>query len=356
MTKQITKIVMILFLSILIIGCEAGKQVELDVEVNVTLDGKPAPQAKVLLDNVEVGATDSSGEFSKRIRRQPGAEVFVAVQKEATGYDIEPWKGSFVVKLPKERIAERYPFKVALTGTKFFTLYVTENDEPLEGASVRIQDKVNVKTDEGGEYAHTYQVLPKKGLKISVSKKGYKTWRKRVKVEPGERVEVSLYRKKEVAEAPGKEAPAAEAPVAKAPTAKEPAAAQPVAKAPKAKAPAAKVKPKKGKAIRATVSVTALTEAYGVSKGVPDVVVHIDDKEAGKTNAKGVYTYAYKGKPGKQAQLKLTAPGYIPHEWHRSVDLAGTQFIKRFFYPAKPESIKVGVYGYVNNTPEEDLS
>jgi tetratricopeptide (TPR) repeat protein len=38
------------------------------------------------------------------------------------------------------------------------------------------------------------------------------------------------------------------------------------------------------------------------------------------------------------------------------VDLEGTQFIKRFFYPARPEPIKVGVYGYVNNTPEEDLS
>jgi hypothetical protein len=189
----------ILFLSVLIFGCEARKQVELDVEVNVTLDGKPAPKAKVLLDSVEVGATDSDGEFSKRIRRQPGAEVFVAVQREATGYDIEPWKGSFVVKLPKERVVERYPFKVALKATKFFTLYVTENGEPLEGASVRIQGKENVETDEGGEYVHTYQVLPKKGLKISVNKKGYKTWRKRVRVEPGERVEVSLLRKQEVA-------------------------------------------------------------------------------------------------------------------------------------------------------------
>jgi len=356
MIKQITKIVVILFLSTLIFACEAGKQVELDVEVNVTLDGKPAPKAKVLLDSVEVGATDSNGDFSKRIRSQPGAEVFVTVQKEAAGYDIEPWKGSFVVKLPKEQVVQRYPFKVALKGTKFFTLYVTENDEPLEGVSIRIEDKVNVKTDEDGEYIYNYQDLPKRGLKISVSKNGYTTWRKRVRVEPGERVEVSLLRRKEVAKAPAAEAPAEEAPVAKAPAAKEPPAEAPVAKAPAAEAPAAKVTTKRAKTIQATVSVTALTEAYGVSKGVPDVIVHIDDKEVGKTNTKGVYTHAYKGKPGKEAQLKLTAPGYIPHEWHRSVNLEGTQFIKRFFYPARPEPIKVGVYGYVNNTPAEDLS
>jgi len=67
---------------------------------------------------------------------------------------------------------------------------------------------------------------------------------------------------------------------------------------------------KKGRIARATISVTAVTEAYGVSRGVPDVVVYIDDKQVGKTNTKGVYTYAYKGKSGKDAQLKLTAPGY----------------------------------------------
>jgi len=356
MVKQITKIVLIVLSLILIFACEAGKQVELDVEVNVTLDGKPAPKAKVILDSVELGATDSNGDFSKRIRRQPGAEVFVAVQKEATGYDIEPWKDSFVVKLPKERAVESYPFKVDLKATKFFTLYVTENDEPLEGASIRIQDKVKVKTEEDGEYVYNYQVLPKKGLKISVSKKGYKPWRKRVRVEPGEKVEVSLSRREKVAKAPAAEEPAAEAPAAEAPAAKEPVAERPVAKAPAAEGPATKVRPRKAKTIKATVSITAFTEAYGVSKGIPDVVVYLDDKQVGKTNAKGVYTYGYKGKPGNEAHLKLTAPRYIPQEWRTSVKLEGTQFIKRFFYPAKPQPIKVGIYGYVNNTPEEDLS
>ena len=76
----------------------------------------------------------------------------------------------------------------------------------------------------------------------------------------------------------------------------------------------------------------------------------------GKTNAKGVYTYAYKGKPGKEAELKLSASGYIPEQWQTSIKLEGQRKIHRFFYPAKPKPIKVGIYGYVNNTPEEDLS
>jgi len=265
------------------------------------------------------------------------------------------------VKLPKQGVVERYPFKVALRATKFFRLYVTDNDGPLEGASIGIEDKVNVKTDASGEYVHRYQALPEKGLNIRVSKTGYTTWRKRARVEPGERVDVSLSRRKEVAKAPPAEVPAEEAPAGKAPAAKEPAAGSPVAKAPAAEAPAEKAFPAKApttkaKAIKATVSITALTEAYGVSRGIPDVVLHIDDKQVGKTNTKGVYTYAYQGKPGKEAELKLSAAGYIPQEWRRSIKLEGTQFIKRIFYPAKPEPIKVGTYGYVNNTPGEDLS
>jgi len=346
MGKQITKIVLVVLSAILIFACEAGRQTEIDVEVNVTLDNKPVPQAKVLLDGIESGATDNNGYFSKRVSRQPGAEVRLAVQKEATGYQIEPWKGSFVVKLPKEGAVERYPFKVALKAMKFITVSVTENGEPLEGAFIRIQDKVNVKTDENGEYVHSYRVLPKKGMKIRISKNGYRTWRKTVRVEPGQRVEVSLSKIKRVAKAP----------VEKATTAKLPVAEAPVEKARVATAPAAKAPAPKEKVTKAAISVAALTEAYGVSKGIPDVVVNINDKPVGKTNAEGVYTYVYQGKPGEEAQLKLAAPGYIPEQWQTSTKLEGEQSIQRFFSPARPEPLKVGTYGYVNNTPEEDLS
>jgi hypothetical protein len=356
MVRHITKIALILFLSFLIFACEAGRQAELEVQVNVTLDGKPAPQAKVLLDGVQSGVTDRDGYFSKRLRRQPGEEVLVAVQKEAEGYLIEPWKDSFVVKLPKDGTVERYPLKVDLKATKYFTLVVTDDGEPLSGASIRIQGKTTVKTDQDGEYVHNYRDVPKKGLELRVTKKGYTAWRKTLKVEPGQRVEVSLPRRKEIAKAPAVKEPAPEKPEAKAPAAKETVAKEPAPKETVAKKPARKAPVVKGRGKKATISVTAVTEAYGVSKGISDVVVHIDDKQVGKTNPQGVYTYVYKAKPGKEAQLKLTAPGYIPEQWQTSVDLGGDQGIQRYFHPAKPQPIRVGIYGYVNNTPEEDLS
>jgi tetratricopeptide (TPR) repeat protein len=356
MVKQIIKIGLVLLSSILIFACEARRQAEIDVEVNVTLDGKPVPQAKVLVDGVESGATDSNGYFLNRISRQPGAEVFLAVQKEATGYQIEPWKYSFVVKLPKQGAVERYPFKVALKATKFITVSVTENGEPLEGASIRIQDGVHVKTDENGEYLHSYQVLPKRGMEIRISKRGYRTWRKTLRVEPGQRVEVSLSRIKRVAKAPEEKTPTAKLPPPEAPVKKRPAEKGPAAKARVATAPAAKAPAPKAKVTKAAISVAALTEAYGVLKGIPDAVISVNDKPVGKTDAKGVYTYVYQGKRGEETQLKLAAPGYIPEQWKTSIKLEGDRNIQRFFSSAKPEPLKVGIYGYVNNTPEEDLS
>src|SRR5437870_7505544 len=73
----------------------------LDLEVKARLDGQPTPEAKVVVDGRPQGVTDSQGVFVKTLHRKPGAEVEVLVVKELPGYRIEPWKTSFLVKLPK---------------------------------------------------------------------------------------------------------------------------------------------------------------------------------------------------------------------------------------------------------------
>jgi tetratricopeptide (TPR) repeat protein len=356
MVKQTLKLSLIILLSMLIFACGTGKKVELDVELNVILDGKPAPQAKVTIDGVEAGVTDGNGYFSQRLNRQPGTQVQLSVHKEAAGYQIEPWKDAFVTKLPKGSAVEKYPFKAYLKATKYFTILVTGKGEPLDYASIRINDKLNVKTDENGEYVHSYKVVPKKGMKLSVTKQGYTTWLKRIRVKPGQHLEVSLVKKEKVV----KET------VAIVPVQKEPLEQMSVAavkeerveptKAAAKKKPEKKAVAPKPKVKKVTVSIATRSDAYGVSKGIAGVAVSINNKPIGKTNAKGLYTYIYKGKPGKKAQIKLSAPGYIPAKWEKSIELKGRPKINRFFYPAKPKPIKVGIYGYVNNTPEEDLT
>jgi tetratricopeptide (TPR) repeat protein len=85
------------------------------------------------------------------------------------------------------------------------------------------------------------------------------------------------------------------------------------------------------------------------------VIVEIDGKPVGKTNQRGVYTYRYDGAP-RAAKVRLVARGHIPPERRVSVKLEGEQNIRQVFYPAQPKPLKVALYGYVNNSPQEDLS
>ncbi len=345
----------------MIFACEAGKKADLYVEVKAILDGKPAPQAKVFVDGIEVGATDSNGHFSQRMQKQPGAEVEIEIRKEAPGYRIEPWKNSFVTKLPKADAVHTYDFRADLAASKYFTVFVSENGQPLESASISIDGKINARTDENGQYLHDYKTAPNSGMSLQVAKNGYTTWKKTVRIKPGERYEVSLAKKTEEVKTTVVEEPPKQETIVETLPKKEPEpAAREEKESPKtvalAKQPAKKAPAEKPKAQKAVVSVTARTDTYGTAKGVAGVVVTIDDKPVGKTNIKGLYSYEYKGSPGKEVQLKLKAPGYIPEKWETSVRLEGQREIQRYFYPAKPKPINVAVYGYVNNSPEQDLS
>ena len=341
MTKKTLKILFLLCLSILICSCGVGKKAELEVKVQATLDGEPASQAKVLVDGQEVGLTDNKGNLTQKIWRQPGEEVSVEIRMEAPGYQVQPWKDAFVVKLPRDGSAESYVIDASLEASKYFTLAVSDEGEPLENVSVIIDGKERGNTNEAGEYVHTYERMPKKGMSFKVSKKGYTTWHKKVRVKPGQTIVVSLARKSEVART--ETTPSSE----EQPLRSDTSASQ--------SRPAEKAQ-RRGTGKAARISVSALAEAYGVTEGIPNVVVSVDDKQVGKTNGEGKFTYVYRGESGREAALKLTAPGHIPAEWKTTVKLQGQQSIKRFFYPLKPKSIRVGLYGYVNNTPEEDLA
>ena len=88
----------LLLSALLVAAC--GERV--DIEVRARLDGQPAAQAKVVLEREELGVTDAQGVLAKQITRKAGTELEVTVSKEAPGYRIEPWKTSFLVKLPKD--------------------------------------------------------------------------------------------------------------------------------------------------------------------------------------------------------------------------------------------------------------
>ncbi len=343
MDKPCFKFIIILLTALLCFACNSQKQVEVDVNLRVNLDGDPAAGAQVSVDGVETGTTDNLGRFSTRLKRLPGQQVSLMVDTRADGYRIEPWRHAFVTKLVSNT-TQQHDFDVDLENEKYVTVTVLAGDEPLAGVSIRIQDKFQGQTDANGEYTYTYSTAPRKGFKVKAGKKGYRTWKKTLRLKPGHKYDIALR----------KYAPKPKPKVAKT----RPAPAQTV-RAAVTPAPVQKTRPEtrpKANVYHATVAIEALTEAYGVTRGIAGAVVVIDGRKVGKTKTDGRYTYVYKGRAGQKARIQLTVPGHIPAKWETAVSLKGRRTLRHYFYPANPKPIKVGMYGYVNNSPEKDLT
>jgi len=272
----------------------------LDVEVKARIDGQPAAQAKVAVDREQVGVTDAQGVFAQQLRRKAGSEVEVTVSKEAPGYRVEPWKTTFLVKLPKGDQIDTYRVDADLKAMRYVTLRVNEKGTPLPEAKVTVGGKEAGVTDAKGELVYLYQTQPANGAEVNVAKTGYSTYRATRQFEPGQVVEVALNR-------------------------------------------------------QTVVAIKALTDEYGRTSGVPGLSVSIDGKSVGKTDAQGSYTYDYRGEPGKKTVIALAAPGYIPAAWRTTVKLEGPVNLQRYFYPTTPKPIRIGIYRVVGNTPGADL-
>jgi hypothetical protein len=297
MMKRAVRTVLMMFVASLLFACMGEK---LELQVKAHMDGQPAAQAKVTVDNELQGLTGADGIFSKIIKKKPGVEVEVIVSKEMPGYRIKPWKGTFVMKLPKSGMVDTYAFDADLAATRYVTITATEKGAPVADAIVKATGKEMGKTDAQGVFVYEYKTLPKSGADLTVTKAGYATWRKTGQLEPGQKLEAALSK-------------------------------------------------------RVMVTISTLMEEYGQSSGIPGIAVNIGNKELGKTDSKGIFIYTYDGEPGKKVPLTLSTTGYIPETWKTSIVLEGEVYIQRYFYPTTPKPIRTGIYRFVSNTPNVDL-
>jgi tetratricopeptide (TPR) repeat protein len=297
MMKHAVRTVLMMLAAILLFSCTGEK---LDLKVKARMDGQPAAQAKVTVDNEEQGLTGADGTFSKIIKKKPGVEVEVIVSKEMPGYRIKPWKGTFVMKLPKAGTVDSVTFDADLAATRFVTITATDKGAPVADAVVKAAGKEVGKTDAQGVFVYEYKTLPKSGADLTVTKAGYAAWRKTGPLEPGQTLEAAFSK-------------------------------------------------------RVIVTISTLMEEYGQTSGIPGVAVSINNKEVGQTDAKGVLIYTYDGEPGKKVPLTLSAAGAIPETWKTSIVLEGEVHLQRYFYPTTPGPIRAGVYRFVSNTPNVDL-
>lgn len=297
MIKRALPTAILVMVSSLLFAC-AGEKLEL--KVKASMNGQPAAQAKVTVDNQEQGLTDENGIFSQVIRRKPGTDIEVVVSKEIPGYHIQPWKGSILMKLPKAGTMDTYSLTADLSAMRFVTLVVTEKGTPVQGADVTAAGKDAGKTDGSGRFVYEYRELPESGIDLAIKKSGYAAWRKTGSVEPGQTLEAKLSK-------------------------------------------------------RVTVAIKALMEEYGQASGIPGISVTINNKDVGKTDAKGALTWSYDGEPGKKVPLSLSAPGHIPESWKTTIVLEGEINVNRYFYPTTPKPIRTGIYRFVSNAPNIEL-
>ena len=286
-------------LTLLLVAC-GDKAPRMDVEVNVTMNGKQAPQAKITMDGKPLGETGAEGQFNTSMKQIPGKQVVLETTLEVAGHEVKPWRSEFTVKLPNEGEILKYVFDAEMKATPFVVLEVQEKGVPLAGAVVRINKQEAGKTDEKGSYTYQYKVGEKQTALIEVSKAGYSSWKKNEKLEPGYKFGINLNR-------------------------------------------------------QIALTFEALKDEYGSDAGIAGVAVTLDGKKIGKTNEVGVLTLNYDGESGKPVKVHFAAPGHLPAQWTASMVLEGGTAVRQYFHPVASKPLRVAMFHFGGNTPGVDL-
>ena len=291
--------VVTLFLALALFAC-GDKAPRMDLEVNVTMNGTFIPHSKIMMDGQLLGETGMDGQFNASTQQLPGKQVKIEAIADVAGFEVQPWKSEFTVKLPNEGEILKYVFDVQLKAAPFVVVAVQEKGLPIAGATVRVDNVEVGKTDEAGNFNYKYPPAGKKTASVEVSKTGYATWKQKANLEPGNRLAVELI--KQIA-----------------------------------------------------VTFEALKDEYGRGVGIAGITVSINGKQVGKTNQMGSLVFNYEGESGKLVKVAYSAPGYFPSQWNSSMAIEGGTTVRQYFHPLTVKPIKVSFFHFGGNTPGVDL-
>lgn len=272
--------------------------VDLELDMQVKVDGKPVEAAKIVVDGEPLGVTDKDGKFSGVISKGTEDEVIIDVTGDPDGYRTSPWQKKFVVQEPKQDDKpDVYTFKADLDFSKrYITINAVQEDGlPVPEATVKMGKKKVGETDAQGIYVYEYDKAPKRGFNIVVSKGGLTNFRKKGKLEEGTQLKADMYK-------------------------------QPV------------------------VSIVARTESYGYSDEIAGVSVYMGKKRIGKTKKDGSFAYFSKEKPGRKVRLRFKKNGFVSAS-NKKITLKGKQNVAAYLYPTKSAPIRVGIMPFASNTP-----
>jgi tetratricopeptide (TPR) repeat protein len=272
----------------------------MDMEVNVTLNGKAVPQAKIMMDGKLLGETGVDGQFNTSTKQKPGKQLKLEATADLPGVEVQPWKSDFTVKLPNEGEILKYVFDVELKATPFVVFSVQEKGVPVAGAAVSVDNHEVGVTDDKGSLIYKYQTGGKQSSLVMVKKSGYATWKKLAKFQPGSQLGIDIFR-------------------------------------------------------QLAVTFEALKDEYGRDVGIAGITVSVNGKRVGKTNEMGAMVFNYEGEAGKSVKVTYAAPGYLPSQWTSTMPIEGGTTVRHYFYPVTPKPIKVALFNFGGNTPGVDL-
>jgi len=289
----------IFFISVVLFAC--GDQTpRMDMEINVTMNGKVLPQAKIMMDGKLLGETGADGQFNASTKQKPGKQLKLEASVDLPGVEVQPWKSDFTVKLPNEGEILKYVFDVELKATPFVVFSVQEKSGPVAGATVSVDNKEVGVTDDKGSLLYKYPAGGNKSALVVVKKAGFSTGKKLAKFQPGSRFDIDLYK-------------------------------------------------------QLAVTFEALKDEYGRDVGIAGITVSVNGKRVGKTNEMGTMTYRHEGEAGKSVKVTYAAPGYLPSQWSTTMPIEGGTTVRHYFYPVSAKPIKVAIFNFGGNTPGVDL-
>ena len=272
----------------------------MDLEINVTLNGKVVPQAKISMDGKVIGETGTDGQFNVSIKQKPGKQLKLEATVDLPGIEVQPWRSDFTVKLPNDGEILKYVFDVELKATPYVIFSVQEKGTPVAGANVSVNNQEVGLTDEAGSLIYKYSTGDKQSAIVVAKKNGYSTGKKLAKFQPGSKFGINIFRQLDV-------------------------------------------------------TFEALKEEYGRDVGIPGIAISVNGKSVGKTNEMGSMIYKYEGEAGKQVKVSYVAPGYLPSKWTTTMPVEGGTTVRHYFYPVTPKPIKVAMFNFGGNTPGIDL-
>lgn len=298
-SKASTGLTVIFLVMLTLLQACSETPVNFEFTAKVILNDRPVLGARIMINGLEAGTTDLDGKLKVQSQGMRGQELPVVIVLDTPHLKSKPWIGKLNISRNEQEEGARYHLDATLRG--FVTIVARRGASLLPDTAV-LQEGVTLgRTDTSGEFEYVYDRLPGTGVNLTLSKLEYVDRSINVNPDSPQRLEVGLMQ-------------------------------------------------------QAVISLSLLSLNRGAEEPLYGAEVSLDGRKLGKTDKEGRFSYRHQGKHGGEGKLQVTARGYVPDTWSRTIMLEGRHKLTRYFLPDRFVPVKTAVWGFVANTSGENIS